>query len=89
MEEKKSKHKPLPASDDEEFWEDAEKHAPKPVGIDLCPNHQPSNWKEHTDYIDNKDGSISCMICPWGTMLPGFYRVHKGKIIDLRTDTVA
>lgn len=73
----------LPESQDPEFWEDAEKHVTKPVKIVICDTHTPQLWDKQ-EYIDNKDGTISCKVCWWGTSLPGWYRIHDEKIVDLR-----
>ena len=72
----------LPSSDDE-FW-DGERavHTPKPINI--CRTHTVGKFMKHTRYIDNQDGTISCEDCPWGTRLPGYLRVEKGKLVDLR-----
>lgn len=37
----------------------------------------------HKDYVDNRDGTITCKLCPWGTILDGRYRVKDGSIVDL------
>lgn len=71
----------LPKSD-EDYWDGAEKQLNKPKKIDICESH--IKWLRHEGYRDNGDGTISCKFCPWGTILPGYMRVYKGKIVDLR-----
>lgn len=73
----------LPPSNDE-YWEDSEKIVSKPVSIKICATHTKENWYTHVGYVDNKDGTISCKYCAWGTMMPGYMRVKDEKIIDLR-----
>jgi len=77
----------LPATEDKEFWEDAEVQHHTPVRVNLCSTHTRENWTTHTGYVWNADGSISCQHCPWGTKLAGYYRVQNGCVIDLRTRT--
>lgn len=81
---KETKLQPLPRSNDE-YWDDAEKYREKPVSVKICKTHTKDNWFNHKGYIDNKDGTISCKHCPWGTQLPGYYRVLDGSVVDLRT----
>lgn len=57
----------------------------KAQNIALCATHSKEKWLTHEGYVANSDGTISCSLCPWGTPLAGFYRVHEGKVIDLRT----
>lgn len=72
----------LPASNDKEFWEgETNLHTPKPITI--CATHTSRKWMTQK-YIDNHDGTVSCIKCPWGTTLPGFMKVNNGKILDLR-----
>lgn len=73
----------LPRNDDE-YWEDAVISRHQPKSVKLCPDHGRKTWDKHDGYIDNKDGTITCMYCPWGTKIPGYMRVMDGKIIDLR-----
>ena len=49
----------------------------------ICSTHGKENWTD-TEYVDNKDGTISCPKCNWGTRLPGYMRLIEGKIVDLR-----
>jgi hypothetical protein len=56
----------------------------KPVLI--CTTHTKDEWQKQ-EYIDNKDGTVSCQHCVWGTTLPGYMRVSNGKIVDLRSLT--
>ena len=66
----------LPPSSDDEFWYDSDVQHHKAVKIKICKKHS---------YIDNRDGTISCKFCPWGTKLPGYMRLYEGKIVDLRS----
>lgn len=73
----------LPSSSDS-FWNDAETQFTRPVNIPICDTHKKENWMKHEGYIDNKDGTVSCQICPWGARInTGRYRVLEGKIVDL------
>lgn len=74
----------LPQSNDE-YWEDAEKYSGMPVKVGLCGTHDKDNWMRHVGYKDNKDGTASCVKCPWGFTIPGYMRVHEGKVFDLRS----
>lgn len=74
----------LPASNDDEFWLDGERHHATPIKLPICETHGSDNWASHRGYIDNKDGTISCKFCPWGTRIPGWYRVVDEHIVDLR-----
>jgi len=67
----------------EEFEGEAYTSELKPVGI--CPTHDRRDLTKHTGYVDNKDGTVTCMYCPFGARLDGFMRVIDGKIVDLRT----
>jgi len=71
--------KPLPPSDDE-MW--GEKVPMDIKDLKICGIHTKRDWKKG-EYIDNKDGTISCK-CGWGTPLAGYYRLVEGKVIDLR-----
>jgi len=73
----------LPKSEDD-YWDGAEKQLNKPKKIDICETHVKNKWLKHDGYIDNHDGTMSCSYCPWGGVLPGYLRVYKGKIVDLR-----
>lgn len=55
-----------------------------PLRLEICTTHTKDNWFKHIGYIDNKDHTITCHICGWGTKLPGYMRVLDGKIVDLR-----
>lgn len=68
-----------------EFWEGYKSVNTDPKKMYLCETHTKDNWLLHDGYIDNYDGTISCMFCPWGTRLAGYYRVLDKKIVDLRT----
>ena len=67
----------LPKSDDE-YWEGANTSSYTARKVKLCDVHE---------YIDNKDGTTSCTNCPFGVRLPGYLKIHDGKIIDLRRKT--
>ena len=81
-EKKPKKLNDLPKSDDIEFWE-GETYISKPVRIEICKTHG-KNWQDHIGYIDNHDGTASCKYCSWGFRIPGYMRIHEGKICDLR-----
>jgi hypothetical protein len=66
----------LPPTSNGKFWVDAETQHHKAVKIKICKKHS---------FIDNKDGTISCKFCPYGTRLPGYMRLYEGKIVDLRS----
>lgn len=75
----------LPPSNNE-YWEDAEMYNVPPRSIEICSTHTKYNWTTHEGYTDNKDGTISCQLCPWGARINlGRYRVLDGKIVDLRS----
>jgi len=77
---------PLPSSGDAEFWGEGETYLSQNRDVSsVCRVHTKERWKECTEYIDNKDSSISCRVCGWGTPIAGYYRVLYGKVIDLRT----
>lgn len=76
--------KELPKSDDIEIWGDGEKIVATPKPISLCSNHTKNNWMLGTSYVDNNDGTISCTLCGWGFLRPGYIKVKDGKIVDLR-----
>lgn len=73
----------LPTSDDE-YWEGANTSRHTARSVKMCPDHGKKVWEKHIGYINNNDGTISCTDCPWGTKIPGYYKVLDGKIIDLR-----
>lgn len=73
----------LPRSDDRDFW-DGEKIISNPVKVPICSTHG-KNWQDHNSYKDNHNGTISCQFCGWGCFLPGYMKVHDGKVYDLRT----
>lgn len=76
----------LPPSDDKEFWgEDAELHKNIRVEISICETHTKDRFMEHKGYIDNKDGSVKCKFCSWGSFIPGYLKVLGDRLIDLRT----
>lgn len=55
----------------------------KPKAVDICSLHTKEHWLEG-EYVDNKDGTVSCTHCGWGCQLAGYYKVLFGKVIDLR-----
>ena len=63
------------------MW-DGEKHMSNPVNFHVCFTHK--EWMTHEGYIDNKDGTVSCVYCNWGFILPGYMRILDGKVFDLR-----
>jgi hypothetical protein len=67
-----------------EVEENAYSEISKPDWKSVCHTHNKEDWFKYVGYIDNKDGTISCPKCNWGTRLPGYMRVSNGKIIDLR-----
>lgn len=70
----------LPGSDSE-FW-DGEVSVGRPSPLSpICTHHNKRDWLSG-EYIDNRDGTITCRSCPWGTNLPGGYRVEKGKVLN-------
>ena len=71
----------LPSSQDE-FW-DGEKHRQEIKPVKLCKTHTEENWKLGKTY-KQEDGAIICSRCGWGTKVPGYYRVLKGEVVDLR-----
>jgi hypothetical protein len=73
---------PLPKND-EDFWDGAEKYVSTPISMPICKTHG-KNWMSHDRYIDNGDGTASCLDCSWGFRIPGYLRVLDGKIVDLR-----
>ena len=72
----------LPKSDSE-YWE-GEKYISSGKKSTVCEVHSKNNWM-NGEYVDNKDGTISCLYCNWGCRLPGRYRIKGNKVIDLRT----
>ena len=74
---------PLPQSNDE-FW-DGDKLSCTPVQIPICQTHTKETWMTHKGYRDNRDGTVGCIFCSWGTFLPGYMRMINGVIVDLRT----
>lgn len=75
----------LPKTDDE-YWDGAETMRHSPVKVIICATHDRHNWINHRGYVQDDAGKIRCEWCPWGTRLPWFYRLHEGKIVDLRSD---
>jgi len=76
--------KNLPSSNEEGFWDGAEKYTSSPVSIRICDDHTKTTWMNHEGYIDNHDGTISCQLCPWGARIGGRYRILEGKVVDLK-----
>ena len=56
----------------------------KPIEVNICSTHGKELWQSHEGYVQNADGSVSCIYCPWGCLVPGYMRVLDGKIVDLR-----
>jgi hypothetical protein len=78
-----NKPKELPNSNDE-YWE-GEKFVGSPVPLNICKTHAKDKWMDRQNqYTDNGDGSITCMFCPWGCLLPGYVRCIDNRIVDLR-----
>jgi len=63
---------------------DSAKYNTEPVKIPICRSHSKDEWMKHTRYIDNGDGTASCEDCSWGFKIPGYLRIYKGKVVDLR-----
>ena len=80
----KKKLEELPKSENE-FWEHAEKYVSKAKPLPSCETHKQENWKDHVGYMDNHDGTSSCKYCSWGFIVPGYMRIHEGRVFDLRT----
>jgi hypothetical protein len=57
----------------------------KAIEVKICPTHSKELWQSHDGYIQNADGSVSCIYCGWGCLIPGYMRVFENKIVDLRT----
>lgn len=64
----------LPKNDDE-YWEDSNTSRHTARKVKLCDEHE---------YVDNKDGTASCSNCSFGVRLPGYLKILKGKVFDLR-----
>jgi hypothetical protein len=77
---KQVKLESLPKSDDE-FW-DGEVHREKRISYPICKSHK--RYVEHEGYKDNGDGTVSCLICNWGFIKPGYIRILNGKVYDMR-----
>jgi len=76
----------LPKSDDEEFWgEDAEIGVSKPVKWQECECSAKGNLKKCRTLETLEEGGVQCTKCHRGTFVPGYMRVHKGRLIDLRS----
>lgn len=73
----------LPATSDE-YWEDAEVYHNRPVSIKICDTHTLESFMQHTSYVDNRDGSVSCKFCPYGGLLGPSLRVLNGRLVDVR-----
>jgi len=74
----------LPVSTDESFWLDGLRMRQQAIPVRICPTHRKANWTLHVGYVQEPDGTLVCMYCPWGTRNPGRYRVIEGKLVDLR-----
>jgi hypothetical protein len=64
--------------------EQQEQQPSKPIEVKICATHGKDSWQSHDGYIQNEDGSVSCIYCPWGCFVPGYMRVYNGKMMDLR-----
>lgn len=73
----------LPESTDKDFWDGAEIHHERPREINVCETHTVRTFMEHTGFIDNRDGTVSCKFCPWGGTLSPNLRVLNGRLINL------
>jgi len=76
------KPKDLPNSEDQ-YW-DGEKYTGHRVAMAICDTHGRENWMDHKGYVDNHDGTAMCKYCGWGFRIPGYLRIHEGKVYDLR-----
>jgi hypothetical protein len=73
----------LPPIDPETF--DGEKQTCIPHPVSICSDHTRTNWMKHVGYR-LQNGTIECTLCPWGTKVPGYFKVIDEKIIDLRSE---
>lgn len=67
-----------------EFWEGAETYRYQAKDMGICKTHGRHNWLSHQGYVENKDGTFSCVHCSWGGILDGRYRIIDGKAVDLK-----
>lgn len=67
-----------------DVWTIDGKNISDPTPITICGSHTKDSWMKHEGYTQNKDGSVTCLFCPWGTHIPGYMRVIQGKVVDLR-----
>jgi hypothetical protein len=79
----KTKIKDFPSSDNVRFWQ-GERYVSKPIKQNICSLHKRGCGLDGGSYVDNNDGTISCMNCPYGFLKPGYVKIHKGKVFDLR-----
>lgn len=76
-----SKIPELPKSNDE-YWESAETISSIPVRVEICEVHTKEKFMQGK-YKDNRDGTVSCIYCPWGTKLGNNLRLVDCKIFRL------
>lgn len=69
---------------DKDVYEGGEAYTSDKRPVHICKTHDRRNLLNHEGYIDNKDGTVSCMYCPFGAKLDGFLKVIDGKLVDLR-----
>ena len=81
MREQRKKLADLPESNDD-FW-DGEKIRSVPQSIDICVTHSRDNYMDHKGYVNRHDGTVGCIYCPWGALLPGHLRVENGRLINI------
>jgi len=68
-----------------EEYEGGEAYTADNRPVTICKTHDKRDLFKHVGYVDNKDGTISCMYCPFGARIDGFLKVIDGKLVDLRT----
>ena len=78
------KLKDLPESQDE-YWDPSEKVPSVNIPLYICETHG-KKWKDHVGYADNHDGTARCKFCSWGFRVPGYMRIYKEKVYDLRSE---
>ena len=72
----------LPNSSDE-FWDGEVNINPSPHWKTICSIHNEKEWLVG-EYIDNRDGTVTCRVCPWGTSLPGYFHIEGNKVRELK-----
>lgn len=77
---------PLPPSDDTEFWgEDADIGVSVPKVVQECECGANGDLRKCDHLVSLPEGGIQCAKCHRGTLVPGYMRVYKGKLVDLRS----